>query len=325
MLPYIMDDCISDIDCNADQIWITHSEKGRYLLDKKLDFHFVASFCQRLATTQRKNFNMMNPLLEAETNHLRISVLHEEVSVGGRSISIRKSLPKQRISIKNAIESGYAKKDTLEFLISCVKNHCTFVICGGPGSGKTECAKFLAGNISPNERIITIEDNLEWHLKKIHPESDVVELKVSYDEEGGFGYREAIKASLRQNPKWLMLSEARGGEAKQLLEAWSTGISGITTLHTDDTSKIPERILNMIGDCVEPRRLENQIYSDIDVGILLDFSKDDDGVIRRRIEQIRIFGRENGCNIGYYYVRNGRRNTEPMPQMIARKLRTILA
>lgn len=324
LLPYIQDDDVSDIDCNGNQIWITHSKKGRYQVPDCLEEHFAASFCQKLATSQRKNFNLSNPLLEAETNHLRISVLHETVSVSGRSISIRKSLPKQRITLDEAVENGYASNEILEFLMRCVQEHFTFVICGGPGAGKTECAKFLAGNIWPQERVITIEDNLEWHLKKIHQEADVVEIKVQTDREDGFGYREAIKASLRQNPKWLMLSEARGEEAKQLLEAWSTGISGITTLHTDDTAKIPERIMNMIGSSIDMKRLENQVYSDIDIGILLEVGKDSCGKMKRFISQVRIFERENGVNYGYYLVKDGKRSKDIMPEPIRRKLQFLV-
>ena len=56
-------------------------------------------------------------------------------------------------------------------------------------------------------------------------------MKVSEDT---FGYAEAIKSSMRLNPKWIMLSEARSKEVKYLLESWSTGVRGMTTLHTDD-------------------------------------------------------------------------------------------
>ncbi len=44
-----------------------------------------------------------------------------------------------------------------------------------------------------------------------------------------FDYADAIKASLRLNPKWIMLSEARSKEVKYLLEGWSTGVRGMTT------------------------------------------------------------------------------------------------
>lgn len=319
---YVNDEEVSDIDCIGSEVWVTRRSQLRKRVPESLSPEFIAAFCQKIATIQQQNFNPANPLLEAETSHLRISILHESVSMGGRSISIRKSLPKQRFTKEEAIASGYATREVLDFLQQCVMAHFTFVICGNPGSGKTECAKYLAGQIPEGERIITIEDNLEWHLKQIRPNSDVVELKVDGDEEGGiFSYRDAIKASLRQNPKWLMLSEARGKEARQLLEAWSTGICGMTTLHTDDARKIPDRIITMLGDYQDAGRLENQIYSDIDVGILIGFSKNAQGVPIRRIEQLRLFERSDGCNRGYFYLIDGKRNSEAMPRSIAEKLR----
>lgn len=304
---YIIDDEISDIDCIEKEVWISKGVFNRIRVKDDLEKEFVAAFCQKLATMQRQNFNPSNPLLEAETSNLRISILHEAVSVGGRSISIRKSLPKQRLNRDSALKNGYANERTLNFLEACVKAHFTFVICGNPGSGKTECAKYLAGQIPESERIITIEDNLEWHLKQIRPQADVVELKVDKNEETGiFSYKDAIKASLRQNPRWLMLSEARGIEAKQLMEAWSTGICGITTLHTDDARKIPERILNMIGDYKDGNRLENQIYNDIDVGILISIAKNEEGMSYRRIEQICLYERRDGINSTQLLLNHGK-------------------
>lgn len=53
-----------------------------------------------------------------------------------------------------------------------------------------------------------------------------------------------------------MLSEARSTEVKSLLECWSTGIRGFTTLHTDDVRKIPDRILNMMESRMDADRME---------------------------------------------------------------------
>lgn len=321
LFKYVQDEEVSDIDCNGGRIWVTRGSEPRVCVEEVLTGEFIAAFCQKLAILQRQNFNPMNPLLEAETRTLRISVLHESVCGGDRSISIRKSLPKRRFTRESAIADGYATEAMFRFLEECVKAHFTFVICGNPGSGKTECAKYLAAQIPAWERIITIEDNLEWHLKQIHPEADVVELKVDKSEESGiFSYGDAIKASLRQNPRWMMLSEARGREASQLMEAWSTGICGMTTLHTDDTRKIPERILNMIGSYGEAQRLENQIYNDIDVGIKLGFAKNARGRTYRRIEQISMFGRERGINECWLWVDRGEITDQKIPGSIADKL-----
>ena len=64
--------------------------------------------------------------------------------------------------------------------------------------------------------MITIEDSLEIHYSEINPEADAVELRVGED----FSYTDAIKACLRQNPMWLVLSEARSVEVTSLIEQW---------------------------------------------------------------------------------------------------------
>ncbi|MCR4955423.1 MAG: CpaF/VirB11 family protein [Lachnospiraceae bacterium] len=315
---YVIDEDISDIDCIGHEIWVTKGLGQRVKVQDELQEEFLAAFCQKLATMQKRNFNPAMPLLEAETNTLRISVIHESISQGGRSISIRKSLPKQRFTRQSAINDGYATKEILDFLEGCVKAHFTFVICGNPGSGKTECAKYLASTIGECERVITVEDNLEWHLKKIHPRADVVELKVAASEDEGFSYRDAIKASLRQNPKWLMLSEARGREARSLMEAWSTGICGITTLHTDDVRKIPERIFNMIGNVYDGERMEQQFYSDVDIGIMIGFAKNTRGRVYRRIEQVCYF--DEATRRAVMLVEDGKEFLERLPNEVERKI-----
>jgi pilus assembly protein CpaF len=102
------------------------------------------------------------------------------------------------------IADGYCTKEILELLTNCVKARMNFVFCGEPGVGKTEGIKFFSQFIPANERVITIEDTPELHFREINPNNDCVELMVS----DGFSYTKAIKTSLRQNPKWLMLSEA---------------------------------------------------------------------------------------------------------------------
>lgn len=81
-----------------------------------------------------------------------------------------------------------------------------------------------------------------------------------------------------------MLSEARSTEVKSLLECWSTGIRGFTTLHTDDVRKIPDRILNMMESRMDADRMENDVYSYVDVGILLRKKMSAEGKLYRYID-----------------------------------------
>ena len=87
------------------------------------------------------------------------------------------------------------------------------------------------------------------------------------------------------------MSEIRSTEIRYLLETLSTGASGITTIHTDDVRNIPERMKNMAGGQEDLKRIENDTYRYLDVGILVKKIRGEDGKILRRIEQIALFER----------------------------------
>ena len=286
MLPYIRDDDVTDVNWNGSALWINSLTRGRYMDESvKLDDHFVEQFSNRIANLVNQNFNMSSPLLEAETDSLRVSIIHDEVAATGKSISIRKTPAVRRLNREKMEATGYSSSYINDFLEECIKAKMNIVICGLPGVGKTELLKTLTEYIPANERVITIEDNLEIRYAKINPGKDCVELKVDQD----FTYTKAIKACLRQLPEWILLSEARSVEVKFLLESMSTGTHCLTTLHTDDVRKIPDRIKNMMPTINE--QTENDIYSFINVGIQVRSYIMDEG-IQRKIAQIALFSRD---------------------------------
>lgn len=308
--PYVKDDDITDIEFNGQDLWITSVTNERERVEgAEISKSFVDRFSQHISNLVSKPLNKGNPVLEAENPTMRISIIHESVAITGRSICIRKTLPWVRIKAKTAVESGYASEEILSFLCNCIKAHMSIVICGEPGAGKTECAKFFSRYIPDNERVITIEDNLEWHYREIHPKADAVEIKVS-DE---FPYITAIKACLRQDPKWMMISEIRGEEAKDYVTGISTGVNGITTLHTDDARKVPERIVNMVSDRTGADRMETDIYTFLDIAVLLTRRMDKKGKIRRTIDQIVAFSYEHGEMICKVLYNEGKRTEESLP------------
>lgn len=315
---YVEDDLVTDINYNGRDTWIDHLKKGRYKADLHITPEFINQFSTRISNVVSKNFNKANNLLEAETETLRVSIIHSSIANTGTSVSIRKTVPKRRLNDSIMIKEEYCSKEILLFLENCVHAHLNMIMTGLPGTGKTELLKYLTRFIPENERVITIEDNLEIHYHAINPGKDCVELKV--DEEF-FTYTKAIKSCLRQNPRWIMLSEARSIEVKYLLEAMSTGTHCLTTLHTDDVRKIPDRIQNMMKDDLSATRLENDVYSFIDVGILLRVKSESSGAIRRYIDQICIFSRDNGKNQIEMLVEEGRIINRALPISIQGKLK----
>lgn len=279
ILKYIQDDNITDINWNGRQLWLDDLTKGRYCSEDKLDDEWVKNFSQRIANLVSENFNATSPLLEAETDSLRISVIHDGVSNTGFSISIRKTPAVRRLNDDSMIKTGYANDLIIQLLERFIKARCSVIVVGDVGSGKTELIKYLTKYIPNNERTITVEDNYEIRISSICPKLDCVEIKVN----DRFDYVHAIKASLRQMCTWLLMAETRSREVAQLLEAASTGCSIITSMHTDDVRKIPDRVKNMLGP--EGDEKENDIYSFFDVGILVDVDRSGDS-IKRKIGQI---------------------------------------
>ena len=213
------------------------------------------------------------------------------------------------------LKTGYCTKEILNLLKHCIDAKMNMVFCGTPGAGKTELLKYLTQYIPIYEKVMTIEDNLEIHYKDINPGANCVELKV--DEEL-FSYTKAIKTALRQNPQWVLLSEARSVEVKYLLECFSTGLHGLTTLHTDDTRKIPDRVANMMQDAYAASRLENDIYSFINVGILLR-KKLINGKIQRVVDQICFFDRVGDENTYSLVVEGGKLVSKDLPENVRKK------
>ena len=313
LIPFLRDEEITDINYNGAQLWVDHLQKGRYVIrGAVLSDRFLSRLAARLADAMNRSFNPYEPLLEAECGDLRISVLHESVTETGKSLSIRKAPAVRRLNREKMLREDYCDEDADRFLENAVKAGLSVVAAGLPGAGKTELVKRLTEFIPPWEKTITIEDNPEIHYRRINPGKDCVEIKVG----PFFGYGQAIRAAVRQLPRWILLSEARSQEAEYLLESMSTGTHCLTTIHADDVRKIPDRICNMIR-----KDVANDVYSFLDVGVLVQAETLGEGKIRRRIAQIGIFYREDGVNRDRLLFESGRWLDRRLPEDLLRRLR----
>ena len=316
LLPYIKDINVTDINWNGRQLWIDDLKHGRYCAREVLDPYFVQGFATRVSNVVSESFNKYNPRLEAETEELRISILHSSIAHTGTSISIRKTPAVKRINFGMQIKNGdYCSEEMANFMSNSVKAGLTTIVCGLPGDGKTELIKYLTSYIPPKDRVITIEDNLEIHYHSINPDKDCVEIKV----DDSFTYVDAIKAALRQLPKWIMVAEARGDEIRYLMEAISTGAHCMTTIHTDEVRKLPSRIQNMVADSSMRERIKGDTYTFLDLGILIRKRYDEKGNIFRYLSQMGVFDEETQQIVLIFD--EGKRTENPVPKSILRKFK----
>lgn len=99
---------------------------------------------------------------------------------------------------------------------------------GPTGSGKTTTLYACLKEIhSPQVKVITIEDPIEYHLK------GVVQTQV----EKNYSFLGALKSALRQDPDVIMIGEIREDEvARTAIDAALTGHFVFSTLHTNNAA-----------------------------------------------------------------------------------------
>ena len=308
----ISDETVTDIEWDGYNLWITQLGRGCYISMKELSDRYMDNLSIRLANIMGASFNRMHPILEANTESLRISIWHES-RCGRKSMAIRKIPQKLRFGHADLVRSDYAPESIITLLENCVTAHLSTVIGGQPHAGKTELLKYLSTFIPYNEKVGVYEDNQEIHYRMINPGKKCTEFFV----DDKFQYSQIIKAGLRHNIDWVLLSESRGPEVIDLLNSLSTGAYCMTTMHLDNVRSIPDRMYNMLGEGNVTDRFINSIYKYIDIGILVECDKNE----KRKITQVGFFTRENGVNRCTVIYENGEFTDNKIPQQIEAKLK----
>jgi type IV-A pilus assembly ATPase PilB len=160
-----------------------------------------------------------------EVFDLRISFLPTPF---GESIEIR-ILPRTTLLL-DLKQLGLLEEE-LELLNWAINKPYGIILVTGPtGSGKTTTLYACLSKInSPERKILTIEDPIEYQLKGI--------IQMQVEPKIGFTFANALRSMLRHDPDAMMIGEIRDFETAELaIRTALTGHLVFSTLHTNDAS-----------------------------------------------------------------------------------------
>jgi general secretion pathway protein E len=184
---------------------------------------------RRLPQDGRIKLRMMGKEID-----LRVSTLP---TLYGESVVLRIL---DRGSIVLDLEKLGFPSDTLtDWESMIVKPYGMILVTGPTGSGKTTT---LYGSLhkvnSPDKKIITIEDPVEYQLNGVN--------QIHVKPQIGLTFANGLRSIVRQDPDVIMVGEIRDAETAEIaIQAALTGHLVFSTLHTNDAAGAVSRLLEM--------------------------------------------------------------------------------
>jgi pilus assembly protein CpaF len=196
----------------------------------------------RLVEQAGRRIDERSPIVDARlADGLRMTALIPPMAVRGPTLSLRRGAL-DSLRFEELVRRGTLSGEMVDFLVAAVRGRLNILISGGSSSGKTTLLNNLGRAIPREQRIVTIEETAELRLDQ----TNVVSLETRST--SGIGaddstLRELFKNCLHLRPDRIVLGDARGAEAFDLLQAMNTGHDGsMSTIHANDSASALERI-----------------------------------------------------------------------------------
>jgi general secretion pathway protein E len=173
-------------------------------------------------------------------------------TIHGESIVLR-ILDKSSIVLD--IETLGFPEDTMAGFTDLIQRpHGIILVTGPTGSGKTTTLYCALEKInSPDKKIITVEDPVEYQLKGINQ----IQVKPVI----GLTFANSLRSIVRQDPDVILIGEIRDAETAEIaIHSALTGHLVLTTLHTNDAPSAITRLIDM--------GIEDYLLSSTIIGIL---------------------------------------------------------
>jgi pilus assembly protein CpaF len=291
--PLLADKTISDILVNG---WrnVYIEKRGRL---ERVDVTFrddshLMQIIDRIVSRIGRRVDESSPMVDARLpDGSRVNAIIPPLSIDGPVLSIRR-FGAEPLTIKNLLEYKALTPQLVQMLEACVKSRLNILISGGTGAGKTTLLNCLSGFIPHDQRLVTIEDSAELLLQQPH----VVRLETrppNIEGRGEVTQRNLLRNALRMRPDRIIVGEARGEEAVDMLQAMNTGHDGgMTTIHANTPRDALARLETMIAMAnlrISDKAMRQQISSAIN--LIIQVSRMGDGS-RKVVSVSEIIGME---------------------------------
>ena len=239
------------ISLKASDIHLEPEEKDlrlRYRLDGVLTdiLHFDSETFELLLSRIKLISELkLNVKEKAQDGRFSIKLAHAEIEVRtsllpgpyGESVVLRVLNPD---AIAVELKTLGIHPRLLELLKKEIKKPNGMILTTGPtGSGKTTTLyAFLKQIYTPDIKVVTIENPIEYHLEGI--------VQTQAEAEKGYTFAEGLRSALRQDPDVIMVGEIRDDEtASVAVNAALTGHLVLSTLHTNNAAGAFPRLLDL--------------------------------------------------------------------------------
>lgn len=300
---HLMDDpSISEIMVNRpDEVWVKQGG-AMHRVDSGMDEVRLRTAIQSLARIENKDVaeSSANSILDARIGSYRVACVLRPTAVDGHAMCIRKHTSSS-LTLDDYRSNGFFDpfedaertvelgEDRGEFLRKIVRGRKNILVAGGTDSGKTTLLNALIAEIPDTERVISIEDTVELHVRAPN------KVRLLANKQSGIEMRDLVRLSLRMRPDRIVVGEVRGSEAYDLLQAFNTGHDGgFATIHASNARLALMRLESLVMQEESARMgheaIAMQIASTLNYVVHLKTV----GGLRRLSELVEIAGFENG-------------------------------
>jgi len=244
----MMDPNIEDLSCNGvnKPIYVWHRKYESIPTNIAFtDDLLYDDFVLKLAHMAGKHISSAHPMLDAmlPERHRLAATFMNEVSTFGSTFCVRR-FRADPFSIIDLINIGTLDERIAAYLWVLLENKMNLMIVGGTGAGKTSMLNALMSLLSPNDKIITVEEVAELNP----PHENWVQLvsrrgfQFGSSDTTSISLFDLVKLSLRYRPDYIIVGEVRGEEAFVLFQAVATGHGGLCTMHADSLDHAVKRL-----------------------------------------------------------------------------------